>query len=183
MKLQAKELIIHTERLILRPTERDDAERALAIQSNWHVCKNLRMAAYPPTFEDLDRWFAKHGNERIAGTAYRFAIMVNAEMAGVIDIDEIDEDGGDLGYWLDQKYWGKGFAQEAGRAMVVFAFEKLALKRLRSGHAVDNPASGRVLQALGFKHIEDAVIRSRARECTIEQRRYALERESVKRSA
>ena len=44
---------------------------------------------------------------------------------------------------------GKGFATEAGRALIEIA-RTLKLPRLEGSHFVDNPASGRVLEKLGF---------------------------------
>ena len=47
--------------------------------------------------------------------------------------------------------WGRGYATEAGRAVVAIARHALGLKRLNAGHFIDNPASGRVLTKLGFR--------------------------------
>jgi RimJ/RimL family protein N-acetyltransferase len=41
-------------------------------------------------------------------------------------------------------------ATEAGRAVIDFARESLRVRRLNAGHFLDNPASGRVLEKLGF---------------------------------
>jgi RimJ/RimL family protein N-acetyltransferase len=151
---------IRTPRLMLRATRANDATRALEIQSNWNVTKNLRLASYPPDPQTTTDWFAEHHHEWVAGTAYRFAITFNNQMIGVIDIDEIGNGSGSLGYWLDENYWGQGFAKEAAQAVVNFAFEELGLDSLCSGHAVDNPASGNVLRALGFVHVIDTALPS-----------------------
>ena len=55
----------------------------------------------------------------------------------------------EMGYWIAQPHWGKGFATEAGRALIDIA-RTLKLPRLEASHFVDNPASGRVLEKLGF---------------------------------
>jgi RimJ/RimL family protein N-acetyltransferase len=55
----------------------------------------------------------------------------------------------ELGYWIARPHWGKGFATEAGRALIEIA-RSLKLPRLEGSHFVDNPASGRVLEKLGF---------------------------------
>ena len=44
--------------------------------------------------------------------------------------------------------WGRGYATEAGRAVVEIARHALGLKRLHAGYFLDNPASGRVLEKL-----------------------------------
>lgn len=159
---------------MLRPTEPSDAERAFAIQSNWMVAKMLRMARFPPDLDELRRWFSDHTREWHASEAFRFAIVRDETFIGVADITHAE-----LGYWLDQSAWGQGFATEAARALVAFAFNELGLDELRSGHATDNPASGRVLKKLGFRHIEDVQIASRSRGADIAQSKYVLRRTEI----
>ena len=95
-------------------------------------------------------------------------------MIGLADIDEIAGDEGDLGYWLEEAAWGKGYAFEAAQALVRFAFETVRLAALNSGHAADNPNSGRFLTRLGFAHTDDVTLRSKSRGTDIVQRRYRL---------
>lgn len=52
-----------------------------------------------------------------------------------------------IGQWLDR---GQGVMTEACRALRDFAFDSLALTRLRAMHLLRNPASGRVLRKSGF---------------------------------
>ena len=54
-----------------------------------------------------------------------------------------------MGYWIARAHWGKGFATEASRALIDIA-KVLKLPRLEASHFLDNPASGRVLEKLGF---------------------------------
>lgn len=57
----------------------------------------------------------------------------------------------EMGYHLRPAYWGRGLAQEAGRAIIGFAFEELGAKGLFAGHHPANAASRRVLEKLGFR--------------------------------
>ena len=140
-----------TDRLALRPTTPADAQRAFEIQSDWDVTRMLRMAQFPPDPDDMTGWFGEHRQEWIAGTAFRFAIERRGRMIGLVDLDEIDGEEGELGYWLEKPSWGQGYAFEAAQAVVSFAFEQVGLARLKTGHAADNPASGKVLLKLGFR--------------------------------
>jgi RimJ/RimL family protein N-acetyltransferase len=169
-------VLLTTARLALRPTEASDAARAFEIQSNWNVTRNLRMASYPPDRAGIEAWFASHEQEWRDGTAYRFAIVECGRMIGLADIDEIANSEGGLGYWLDESAWGKGYAFEAAQALVAFAFGAVNLAALKSGHAADNPASGRILAKLAFRHTEDVAIPSGSRGTDILQRRYRLAR-------
>src|SRR5206468_11939592 len=56
----------------------------------------------------------------------------------------------ELGYWLARPFWGRGLATEACTALIAIA-RALGLERIEGSHFLDNPASGRVLEKLGFE--------------------------------
>ncbi|MBL6853772.1 MAG: GNAT family N-acetyltransferase [Alphaproteobacteria bacterium] len=170
--------LLRTGRLSLRPSEIIDAERAIEIQSNWNVTRNLRMASFPPDRAGTEAWFAGHEREWRDGTAYRFAILLDGHMIGLVDVDEIANGEGSLGYWLEEAAWGRGYAFEAAQALVRFSFDTVRLAALTSGHAADNVNSGRILTRLGFMHTGDGRTFSKSRATAIVQRRYRLVRES-----
>jgi [ribosomal protein S5]-alanine N-acetyltransferase len=136
----------------------------------------LRLAPHPYARHDAESWIASHEAEFKAGTAHRFVIEREGRMIGTCDVDEIANRAGDLGYWLDEADWGRGFATEAARAVVVFSFGPLALTRLTSGHAADNPDSGRVLAKLGFAEVGRIRTWSKPRAAEIDQLKYELPR-------
>jgi [ribosomal protein S5]-alanine N-acetyltransferase len=55
-----------------------------------------------------------------------------------------------LGFYLAREYWGQGFASEAARAFVKFGFDELNLARIVTSVQVENTASVRVLEKIGF---------------------------------
>lgn len=168
---------IATARLALRPSTAADAARAFEIQSDQAVTRMLRMASFPPDRAEIEAWFTDHPREWAAGEAYRFAALLDGRMIGLIDLDEIADGEGEIGYWFEQSSWGQGFASEAARAVVRFAFAEAGLLSLRSGHAADNAASGRVLTRLGFRLLDQVERPSRSRGETILQCRYQLARD------
>ncbi len=174
--IPARSIIRLTPNLALRPSEAADAETGFAIQSNWNVTRMLRMASFPPDRKDIGAWFADHPREWASGEAYRFAIERDGRMVGLADLDEIGDRAADLGYWIEPSAWGRGTASAVGEFMVRFAFAVLDLARLRSGHATDNPASGRVLTKLGFQPIDIVPVQSRPRGAEILHRRYVFDR-------
>jgi len=136
----------------------------------------LRLVPHPYTLADAEMWIASHEVERKACTAHRFVIESEGRMIGTCDIDEIVGDTGDLGYWLDESAWGRGFATEAARAVADFAFTDAQLNRITSGHAADNPNSGRILGKLGFVRVGQARLWSHPRNAEIDQLKYELRR-------
>ena len=61
----------------------------------------------------------------------------------------------ELGFHLRPKYWGRGLALEAARAVIPFAFERIGAKGLSAGHHPGNLASKKVLEKLGFRYTHD----------------------------
>ena len=67
-------------------------------------------------------------------------------------------------YWLGTDHWGRGYATEAMRAFLTEAYDIFPdLDMIEADHFTDNPASGRVMQKLGFERIGEGVGTSRAR--------------------
>ncbi len=159
--LPGRDFEMRTARLRLRPTEPADAARFVQIQSNWNVTRMLRLAPWPVDPVEMASWVDSHSAEWTAGTAYRFAVELDGRVIGMCDVDDILSDHGELGYWYDEAHWGGGLASEAAAAAVAFARDQLGLVRLAAGHAADNPASGKVLQRVGFRFVADITRYSR----------------------
>jgi RimJ/RimL family protein N-acetyltransferase len=57
----------------------------------------------------------------------------------------------DIGYEIDPQYWGRGYATEAARAIVVFGFTTLGAHRIWAQCIAENRASARVLEKVGMR--------------------------------
>ncbi|KFL27172.1 hypothetical protein JP74_09740 [Devosia sp. 17-2-E-8] len=171
---------IITERLELRPSVARDAEPAFVIRSDWEVARMLSRATFPPDRAAMEAWFGEHEREWREGRAYRFAVERGGRVIGIVDIDGVADSEGELGYWFEKASWGQGYAFEAGSAVVRFGFDVVGLRRIRAGHAVDNAASGRVLEKLGFSVVETVWRESVSRGERVEVRRLALARETLR---
>ena len=66
------------------------------------------------------------------------------------------ERGYNLGYWLGQPYWGRGYMSEAVRGFIALVFATIPDDTLYSGAFADNAASLRIQEKLGFRHDGDA---------------------------
>ncbi len=58
---------------------------------------------------------------------------------------------GNIGYELDSRYWGNGYATEAAREMLRLGFEDHNLHRIWAGCVAENVGSARVLERIGMK--------------------------------
>ncbi|MFE3881812.1 GNAT family N-acetyltransferase [Streptomyces lydicus] len=81
---------------------------------------------------------------------WSWAIVPTDEMIGLISLRRRTPSMGTLSYILREDTWGNGYATDAVKHVVDFAFTTAGLDRLEAMHHPDNPASGRVLTKTGF---------------------------------
>jgi RimJ/RimL family protein N-acetyltransferase len=128
-------------------------------------------------------WIAGHAVLREQSGEYVFCLSPKSgedagQAIGATSLRALEAGNLELGYWLAAEHWGRGLATEAARAMVVFGFEKLGAEAINSGHFIDNPASGRVLEKAGLRGNGMARQWSAARRGFVDAQRYLLTRES-----
>ena len=138
-----------SQRLLLRPIWPEDWQLVLSGIADEGVVRNLARAPWPYKESDAREFTALP----IEPHYPRFLITRarDAALVGCIGIDRSDafDDGAELGYWIARQHWGQGYATEAGRAVLEIA-RTLGYARVMAMHFLDNPASGRVLEKLGF---------------------------------
>lgn len=145
-------MFIRTRRLFLRPAWPEDAAAVLAGIGDWEIVRNLGRAPWPYTLADAQSYVARDQRNDSGADFLIFARGERPQLVGSIGFgwwlgpDHAPE----IGYWIARKHWGRGYATEAGEAVLELAFEGYRLSLLAAGHFVDNPASGSVLRKLGF---------------------------------
>ena len=82
----------------------------------------------------------------------------------------------EIGYWLGARYWDRGFATEAVRAVIDYAFGELQHDTLYAGARVTNPASRRVLEKCAFQWTGVRLTRIRAINSAAPVDRFRLDR-------
>ena len=151
---------IVTERLILRPLETRDRARLIQLANNWKVVKNLASMPFPYTEAAADFWLGKQAEFWAGGKNYPLAITIGDELIGGVGVGlhpDRPDDGWELGYWLGEPYWNRGYGSEAAAALRDFAFAGLKLESIIAGHYADNHASGRILTKLGFRYTKETM--------------------------
>lgn len=136
-------------RLLLRPVFEEDWRDVYIAINDEAIVRMLARAPWPYREEDAQSWVSQPTNP---GSA-RFLITQpgkwGSRLVGCIGFDDMG-DGPEVGYWIARPFWGRGFATEAGRAVVEIA-RMMGIERLVAGHLIDNPASGKVLEKIGFR--------------------------------
>jgi ribosomal-protein-alanine N-acetyltransferase len=144
---------LETARLRLRPFTSADADALFALHSNAHV---LRYWDAPPWTEPARaaRFIAACRQLAEDGTGARVAIDRAADGAflGWCALVRWNPEhrSAAMGYCLEDAAWGQGYATEAARALLRWAFGTLDLNRVQAETDTRNAASARVLEKLGF---------------------------------
>ena len=148
---------LETDRLVLRQMTEKDVKDIVRNINNLNVSRWLAVVPYPYCKKDAINWIKK-GKEyakQKPRSKYPFGIELKEEgkIIGGIGIHDINFDvsKAEIGYWLGQKYWGKGYGGEALRTVLDFAFNKLKLKRLEAKVYEGNERSAGLLEKFGFK--------------------------------
>lgn len=143
-------MFVRTDRLLLRPGWIEDAPALVHAIGDEVIARNTARIPWPYSLADAEAYLGMSKDPH-APNCLVFARTNGAPvLVGNVAIS-LDENGHELGYWFARPYWGRGYATEAGTALLRAARESLKIARINSGHFVDNPASGRVLRKLGFR--------------------------------
>ncbi|WIG58005.1 MAG: hypothetical protein OJF49_000750 [Ktedonobacterales bacterium] len=155
--------LIQTERLLLRPFTLDDLERTHALFDR-HPDVWRFDGRYPRSLEQRRRLLLWRIAELEYGGigALAVALRETGELIGQVGLQFWlceRTDGAmpevELFYKFGRDYWGQGYATEAARALIFYAFTDLKLKRIVSTAARDNAHSVNLLRRVGMTISDD----------------------------
>jgi RimJ/RimL family protein N-acetyltransferase len=164
--------VLATARLILRAPRRTDVKAIARVLDDKRIAENTARIPHPYGVIDAERFVAAANHREGEAT---FVVALGDLLIGGCGI-EPREGGVELGYWLAAAYWGRGYATEAARAAIDFAFAELAHDTLQAGARVSNPASRRVLEKCGFQWTGVQLTRIRAINSAAPTDRFRLDR-------
>lgn len=145
--------VIKTERLLLRPFCKEDAQAVFAC---WESDPDIAKYMFWCSHNDIEKtreWIAFEVGQIPSDRWFRWAVVCRDtnELIGT-GVLYFEQEYGlfEIGYNFGKRYWGNGYATETMQAVIDFAKNSLGLKELVSRYAKENPASGKVLKKLGF---------------------------------
>ena len=143
-------MFARTPRLLLRPGFPEDAPALAAAIADKAIVQNLATAPWPYSMRDAEAFLASP-RDPVLPSLLIFERGTGApQLVGACGLGRRPSGSVELGYWIARPYWSRGFATEACEALVAIA-RALGLECLEGSHFVDNPASARVLEKLGFE--------------------------------
>jgi RimJ/RimL family protein N-acetyltransferase len=142
-------MFARTDRLLLRPGWIEYAPALASAIADEMIVRNLATAPWPYRLRDAEAFLAQPRDPVLPS----FLVFERTEgaprLVGSCGLGRRPSGLVELGYWIARPHWDQGFATEAAVAVIDIA-RTLGLAQLEGSHFIDNPASGRVLEKLGF---------------------------------
>ena len=143
-------MFARTERLLLRPGWAEDAPALAAAIADEKIVRNLATAPWPYGLRDAEAFLAQPLDPALPSFLIFERTDGDPRLVGSCGLGRRPSGAVELGYWIARPFWGRGYATEAATALIDIA-RTLGFTRLEGSHFLDNPASGRVLEKLGFQ--------------------------------
>jgi len=106
----------------------------------------------PYTYADADFWLNKCITNKDNGIDFPFAIENDSTHVGGIGLHKKLEHSVEVGYWIGEEYWGRGYGTSALNKVLDIAFKELNFERVQA-HVFDgNIASEKLLLKCGFEY-------------------------------
>ncbi|MFP4568287.1 MAG: GNAT family N-acetyltransferase [Candidatus Woesearchaeota archaeon] len=138
---------IKTARLFMRPLEEGDAFELSNIANNKKIWENLTDAfPHPYTLDKAKDWITFNKQKSVPEN---FFVLDDIGAVGMVGFS-IKEDYFEIGYWLAEHVWGRGYATELVFALSKYLFDNYEISKILAKVYVHNLASCRVLEKCGF---------------------------------
>ena len=140
---------IQTDRLIIKKISKQNIDDLIKGLNNYNVSKWLIRVPSPYAIKDAKYWLIKSYNDELC-----LNIFKKNKLIGGISIDKRDNgEFNELGYWVNENYWGNGYAYEACESFLSYIFLNTSINDVYAGHMKDNIKSKKILIKLGFNKI------------------------------
>ena len=143
-------MFARTPRLLLRPGFPEDAPALAAAIADEAIARNLANVPWPYRMRDAEAFLASPRDPVLPSLLIFERSNGAPRLVGACGLGRRPSGAVEMGYWIARAYWSRGFATEACVALVDIA-RTLGLPSLEGSHFLDNPASARVLEKLGFE--------------------------------
>lgn len=146
-----KEIILKGKGFVLRSFNENDGNSVVKILSNENVSRGI--SSKKPYSYTIDNFKAFWEQQKNIEVPTYLVIDIDGKLVGSVSLDLGSKGFATLGYWLDEKYWGKGIVTKAIDLTIKYGIDNFLLNKVIAEVHDDNPASKKVLTNNGF--VED----------------------------
>lgn len=127
-------------------------ESLVRLLNNHNVEKWLLQVPSPYTPEEADIWIHKCKSGENENTNFSYAIENDGSLVGGIGLHKKFEHSAEVGYWIGEEFWGKGYATTALNNILEIGFNDLNFTRIHAHVFEGNIASEKILLKCGFEY-------------------------------
>lgn len=139
---------ILTERLVLKALSFKDIPQIVAYAGNKKIAEKTLNIPHPYEEKDAIFWInsANQGFENKSQFTFGIRAKSKDQFIGGIGLKVNKRfQRAEMGYWIAEPFWNKGYATEAAGGILKFGFDQITLNKIYATHLLENPASGRVM--------------------------------------
>jgi len=143
--------VLVTERLVLRAPHIEDTDALAGLANNARVATMVSRMPHPYTRKDAMDFIRRSRTGAIGKCVYAVTNADDGRFLGCCGIEPQDDPSTlELGYWIGEPHWGRGFATEAAHAVIDMAFRTRSIDCIDVRCRVTNAASRRVIHKKRF---------------------------------
>lgn len=132
----------------------DDAEGVRALAGNPAIYATTLNVPHPYEEGMAEKWIATHAVSFYERRGLCLAVCEKdrGQLAGTVSFGIANpHQRAELGWWIGEPFWNRGYCTEAAAALVAYGFENFPIRKFTSHYLASNPASGRVMQKIGMQ--------------------------------
>ena len=149
--MKNKEVMLETERLVLRNFTENDIEAIERIFGDEEINRFLPWFPVKNRKEAEAFFQERYASQYAGGNGCHYAVCLKTDNIPIGYVNVSGDDSRDFGYGLLKEFWGQGIITEAGRAALEQA-KRDGLPFVTATHDIENSKSGAVLRRLGMKY-------------------------------
>ncbi len=149
--MKNKEVMLETERLVLRNFTENDIEAIERIFGDEEINRFLPWFPVKNRKEAEAFFQERYASQYAGGNGCHYAVCLKTDNIPIGYVNVSGDDSRDFGYGLLKEFWGQGIITEAGIAALEQA-KRDGLPFVTATHDIENSKSGAVLRRLGMKY-------------------------------
>ena len=156
--------VLLSQRLVMRAPHEEDIDALAHLANNAAVATMVSRMPHPYTARDAADFVRRTNAGEIGKCVYAITKADNGEFLGCCALEPHvnDADTLEIGYWLGEPNWNRGYATEAAHALIDMAFRTRDIAHIDARCRVTNIASRRVIQKCGFQFQGSGMVASLA---------------------
>ena len=130
----------------------DQARYDAIVSSREHLLPWLPWAHLYDSFDEMPKFIDGQIEAFDKGATLGYDIVYNGQFVGALDLHHLSNENRscEIGYWLNEKYTGKGIMSRCAAKITEYAFNELDMHRVVIEAAAANKASCAVAERIGF---------------------------------